>query len=279
MTMDGVRRAFTLIELLVVIAIIAILAAVLFPVFAQAKEAAKKTQCLSNLKQLGLAHLMYMSDADDTTAAPATNETTVHGGGNGWKPYDLLIQPYVKNEGIFTCPSDGHNWPGFGINDFYDGDYFKKRIKRSYGYVAGIATAASIADPTQDNGYGYRDTNTGMGTGSFDDGIFRGRGASQIEQTADTAAFLENWTNYDNTDDSWMGCVYGSIFTNCDARELPGRASATDVPSYCVSDPVKEKGHTGGTIVAFADGHTKILPWGKIRADDFALFKLIKPTD
>src|ERR1700677_1343177 len=60
------KKAFTLIELLVVIAIIAILAAILFPVFAQAKEAAKKTSCLSNMKQLGLADIMYVNDHDDT---------------------------------------------------------------------------------------------------------------------------------------------------------------------------------------------------------------------
>jgi len=60
------KRAFTLIELLVVIAIIAILAAILFPVFAQAKEAAKKTSCLSNIKQTGTATMIYLSDSDDT---------------------------------------------------------------------------------------------------------------------------------------------------------------------------------------------------------------------
>ena len=60
------RRAFTLIELLVVIAIVAILAAILFPVFAQAKASAKKTACLSNLKQLGVAFTLYEADADDT---------------------------------------------------------------------------------------------------------------------------------------------------------------------------------------------------------------------
>lgn len=61
-----IRKAFTLIELLVVIAIIAILAAILFPVFAQAKEAAKDTQALSNVKNIGTAHLIYTADYDDT---------------------------------------------------------------------------------------------------------------------------------------------------------------------------------------------------------------------
>ena len=66
------KRAFTLIELLVVIAIIAILAAILFPVFAQAKSAAKKTQSVSNLKQLGLAWLLYAGDYDDTLMRQST---------------------------------------------------------------------------------------------------------------------------------------------------------------------------------------------------------------
>src|SRR5437588_2990917 len=64
-------RGFTLIELLVVIAIIAILAAILFPVFAQAREAARKTSCLSNMKQVTLAALMYMQDYDETLNGPA----------------------------------------------------------------------------------------------------------------------------------------------------------------------------------------------------------------
>ncbi|MEP6756569.1 MAG: DUF1559 domain-containing protein, partial [Chthonomonadales bacterium] len=65
MLMKNVRRGFTLIELLVVIAIIAILAAILFPVFAKAREAARKATCLSNLKQIGLATLMYVQDYDE----------------------------------------------------------------------------------------------------------------------------------------------------------------------------------------------------------------------
>src|SRR5688500_3640597 len=115
--MNKYTKAFTLIELLVVIAIIAILAAILFPVFAQAKEAAKKTACLSNVKQLGLGNLMYTGDADDQFA-PAEY------GAGGEVPHILwstIVQPYIKNgdtaldsfgvsktsgkSGIFACPT------------------------------------------------------------------------------------------------------------------------------------------------------------------------------
>jgi len=91
-------RAFTLIELLVVIAIIAILAAILFPVFAQAKEAAKKTQSLGNVKQIGTAMQIYLADADDTTPS-----TFVFPGGQSIDIYQTL-QPYLKNMDIFYSP-------------------------------------------------------------------------------------------------------------------------------------------------------------------------------
>jgi prepilin-type N-terminal cleavage/methylation domain-containing protein len=104
------RRAFTLIELLVVIAIIAILAAILFPVFAQAKEAAKKTTCLSNVRQLNNAWIMYATDYDDTwvtTGKQYFDPTSLQNGdAQGGNPNDFffLAQPYVKNFDIFFCP-------------------------------------------------------------------------------------------------------------------------------------------------------------------------------
>lgn len=105
------RSGFTLIELLVVIAIIAILAAILFPVFARAREAARATSCRSNLKQIGTAMRMYSQDYDEmltTTFYYYDPGATVL----AWFP-DLL-NPYVKNAKIWTCPSDGapylNNW-------------------------------------------------------------------------------------------------------------------------------------------------------------------------
>jgi prepilin-type N-terminal cleavage/methylation domain-containing protein/prepilin-type processing-associated H-X9-DG protein len=100
------RRGFTLIELLVVIAIIAILAAILFPVFAQAREAARKASCQSNLKQIGNALLMYVQDYDEMFP-PFSERGNLEAwayptGGPTWAN---AMQPYAKNYNIVTCPS------------------------------------------------------------------------------------------------------------------------------------------------------------------------------
>jgi len=94
------RRGFTLIELLVVIAIIAILAAILFPVFAKARERAKMANCLSNLKQIGVAAVMYTQEYDDHLVPYVMFYPT------GSARFTKLIEPYLKNLEVFTCPSD-----------------------------------------------------------------------------------------------------------------------------------------------------------------------------
>ncbi len=104
------RRGFTLIELLVVIAIIAILAAILFPVFAKAREAARKTACINNLKQISTAAMMYAQDYDEILMGswynynpdPSPQLGVQDGLGRCW---ESVIQPYCKNKGITLCPS------------------------------------------------------------------------------------------------------------------------------------------------------------------------------
>ena len=98
------RQGFTLIELLVVIAIIAILAAILFPVFARARENARKSTCQSNLKQIGTSFHMYVQDYDQTFPLPHFGRTSESPLTVAYLWVDVL-SPYVKNTGVFVCPS------------------------------------------------------------------------------------------------------------------------------------------------------------------------------
>jgi prepilin-type N-terminal cleavage/methylation domain-containing protein/prepilin-type processing-associated H-X9-DG protein len=108
------RKGFTLIELLVVIAIIAILAAILFPVFAQAREKARETSCLSNLKQLDLGMLMYAQDYDETLPQWQWGRSYASGSGpaknNGTTIWWNAIYPYVKNVQVYACPSQRYQY-------------------------------------------------------------------------------------------------------------------------------------------------------------------------
>ena len=96
---------FTLIEILVVIAIIAILAAILFPVFARARENARRASCQSNLKQIGLGMAQYSQDYDEKMVPLVLPYQTNISGNSNLAPWRTLIQPYVKNYQVFTCPS------------------------------------------------------------------------------------------------------------------------------------------------------------------------------
>ena len=144
------RAGFTLIELLVVIAIIAVLAAILFPVFAQAREKARQTACLSNVRQMGFAVMMYTQDYDETFPLAATATA------QGFLNWHHLTDPYVKNKQVWICPSaslptrDGLGSLSchYGFNTYYLNVGIKVLNIFSLNNAPGV-TLAAVADPTR----------------------------------------------------------------------------------------------------------------------------------
>lgn len=158
------KSGFTLIELLVVIAIIAILAAILFPVFAKARENARKTACVSNIKQLGTAWMMYVQDYDEkfppnNSPNLANPEYTVQAPGpfpckpcrpkriSDGTPYDATVfaMPYIKNTDLFKCPSDVGIPSSLVPDEPTKGEPVWKIEKSSYCLNTVMTRVASIA--------------------------------------------------------------------------------------------------------------------------------------
>ncbi len=140
------RRGFTLIELLVVVAIIAVLAAILFPVFAQARERARRTSCLSNCRQLGLAFMQYAQDNDEYFPL-TTHSVNADGTDNSWTD---TLAAYIKSKQIFRCPSDSSaSWTtptgtparlrrsSYYLNGYLPGT-------GTFGKVSSVASTASV---------------------------------------------------------------------------------------------------------------------------------------
>lgn len=122
------RRAFTLIELLVVIAIIALLAAILFPVFARARENARKSSCLNNLKQIGIGIAQYTQDFDENFPRSRNpGFTYMNSGVNPRAPWHLTVLPYIKSLQVYKCPSNPTNnrmgWSWDGVADVVPQSY------------------------------------------------------------------------------------------------------------------------------------------------------------
>jgi len=149
------ESGFTLIELLVVIAIIAILAAILFPVFAQARESARQTTCLSNEKQVGLAVHMYLQDYDSTYPAQQVDGVYVNLPGgpviykNPLQNYMDELYPYIKNDSVFLCPDSkfnkGENKGGWANSYHFNGAFLSTPPGCKAGSCSGINEASVVA--------------------------------------------------------------------------------------------------------------------------------------
>jgi prepilin-type N-terminal cleavage/methylation domain-containing protein/prepilin-type processing-associated H-X9-DG protein len=211
------RRGFTLIELLVVIAIIAILAAILFPVFARAREMGRRTSCISNLRQMGTATFLYMQDYD---------EKYPHWDG----PWSFLIMPYVKNEQIFRCPSDGVTTAGTYTNPV------TKRVEpnpiRSYTM----------------NGDWYSPDQRGLSNQvSKWNSYAGGYTAASVEQPADTIMYCDRWASSNRL------YTTGVSVTATACHLLPAGSVAGAHQGF--------NNHMDATNFGMADGHTKWLRW------------------
>jgi len=200
------KRAFTLIELLVVIAIIAILAAILFPVFAQAKESAKNTQLLSNTKQMGTSIMIYTSDYDDLFP-PTMASQPIIAGDYGWQD---LCQPYMKNYELILNPKRDRVTNASGTLDW---------LRLQHFGIPARASASSFATNVT-NGYYY---GTHLGNAVRFDGIggfvnlappnadWLGRtiatsyATSSVENVSATALVVES-TNWD----AWFSLTGGN---------------------------------------------------------------------
>jgi prepilin-type N-terminal cleavage/methylation domain-containing protein/prepilin-type processing-associated H-X9-DG protein len=284
------KTGFTLIELLVVIAIIAILAAILFPVFAQAREKARQISCLSNSKQIGLGLAMYVQDYDEQMPAAFATINPVNNGTTNVIPYEAQIAPYIKNKPLYVCPSDslsrvgdGAFWDGNDCNPSPSNCQSGKQI-RSFGYVGNI----NDEQYSEANG-GNADPNTGMspwaGTG------VGGYSIASFDAPSDTISIVESWAADNNNatqGDAFYGSPWGDLFTGCDTYKLAGRTAPPQSPgdnyvgscngNYNGVNGKPTKGHTNQGNYVFADGHAKSMRWGQIRQNDFYLFKRSKPT-
>ncbi len=218
------RRGFTLIELLVVIAIIAILAAILFPVFARAREKARQSTCQSNLKQIGLAIMMYVQDYDELM--PGFKHYAIPGDSNsrveGW--YDTL-EPYTRNEQIGRCPSGS-----------YIATYARTSLPTGVGFNKN-SFMGSYAAPAQDSACA-----TSLGRlGTLWNYTPPGVPIADLTKPANTVMLFEATT-------SWSQQVNGY-----------GRDASGNLLTMTVDDKrgIQDFRHNGQMDVLFSDGHVK----------------------
>jgi len=242
------KRGFTLIELLVVIAIISILSAILFPVFARARESARRTSCMSNMKQIGLGIMMYVQDYDEhypmgwygdvvqtQSGTPGAyfntcDPSACSGSGIGhFITWMDLVYPYVKSVQVFQCPSSTD--PSFGSPAGPAADYW---LNGAYGNTTTGSTMDSLR--YHYTAYNYDTNLTLIGTGTP---------MSAIERPAETLMIYE---------DSGQGKNYDSPY-NIRGQSQFWANNATSGGGYTT----EVQPHLGGANIAFGDGHVKWL--------------------
>lgn len=218
-------RGFTLIELLVVIAIIAILAAILFPVFAKAREAARKSSCQSNLKQVVMGSLMYSQDYDEVIVSSYGGANYRVAPGNRNVFWMGLILPYTKNLGIYRCPST-RNW-----------------------------TEIDPPNP-QRASYGHQHNNLGWGLGGGNPTLAIVKSPAETIFFSDVGRVQGDWPAWlANPDDERInpdGNRYSRKYTQC--PPCPGLSA-----SCCGDATTVVARHNGTCNIAFLDGHVKAM--------------------
>ncbi len=235
------KRGFTLIELLVVIAIIAILAAILFPVFSRAREQARKTQCLSNMKQVGQALMMYVQDWDETF--PFCTSCNAPGVGTPNDHPQGKLHPYIKNAGVWDCPSEAiqnreSNLQNFGNSAGWPGWPWRFPVEFAGRYIS----------------IGF---NEGLMPNLGCDWTGRPVSMAEVTAPAETAAFADAY-----------------FFSTCGGARV---VFANAMWSNSFEDPdhrsvSKHTRHSGGENIVFADGHAKWMEWSQIANNCGRLF-------
>jgi prepilin-type N-terminal cleavage/methylation domain-containing protein/prepilin-type processing-associated H-X9-DG protein len=243
------RRGFTLIELLVVIAIIAILAAILFPVFAQAREKARSISCLSNVKQLTMAQLMYVQDNDEKFTGWNWGQRFVMDSASFWAPAGL---PYIKSLKLYQCPSDGLEWPT--VNDW-----------------TGQGPDAGAHDPFAswaNRWFWEKPNNPNFISYGINEALMSGRKLAAIKSPANYAMIMDSavglvnsWETTNPAEMTQIACRAAFSNQGCCLIWQDGHDAAWFKANYSTNELESSTRHTGGQNVSFVDGHAKWFKW------------------